>query len=167
MSALPYRWSGDALEPLRPKLCDKELVVGAVYWMEPEAQRSMKSHRHEFSWLREAWLQLPERLADDYPSSEHLRKRALIDAGFYNETIIDCGSKAGALRVAAFARGEDEFAVVITRGPVVVVRKAKSQSRRAMEPKEFQDSKTAILELVAQMIGVAPEALTHEAGRAA
>jgi hypothetical protein len=167
MTPLPYRWDGEALIPIRPKLCDKELVVGAVYWMEPEAQRSDKSHRHEFAWLREAWLQLPEAIADDYPSSEHLRKRALIDAGFYNETVIDCGSKTGALRVAAFARGADEFSVVITRGPVVVVRKAKSQSRRAMEPKEFQDSKTAILELVAQMIGVKPESLTREAGQAA
>jgi hypothetical protein len=167
MTALPYRWDGESLIPMRPKLCDKELVVGAVYFMEPEAQRSDKSHRHEFAWLREAWLQLPETIADAFPSSEHLRKRSLIDTGFYNETVIDCGSKAAALRVAAFARSEDEFAVVITRGQIVAVRKAKSQSRRAMEPREFQASKTAIMELVAQMIGVAPETLAREAGRAA
>lgn len=167
MSLLPYRWDGESLIPMKPKLCDKELVVGAVYWMEPEGQRSDKSHRHEFAWLREAWLQLPVSVADDFPSSEHLRKRALIDAGFYNETIIDCGSKTAALRVSVFARGEDEFAVVITRGPVVVVRKAKSQSRRAMEAKDFQDSKTAIMEIIANMIGVAPEALSREAGQAA
>lgn len=167
MTSLPYRWDGEALIPMRPKLCDAELVVGAVYFMAPEERRSDKSHRHEFAWLREAWLQLPEALADRFPSEEHLRKAALIDAGFFTETMIDCGTKAAALRVAAFARGKNEFALVITRGPVVVVREAKSQSRRAMEPKEFQESKTAILETVCGWIGVTPEALERNAGRAA
>jgi NDP-sugar pyrophosphorylase family protein len=167
MSALPYRWEGDGFTPLRPRLSDKDLIVGQVYWLDPERQRSEESHRHEFAWLREAWSQLPEALADRFPTPEHLRKAALIQGGYFHETLIDCGTNAAALRVASYARAKDGFAHVVVRGPLVVERVAKSQSRRAMEPKEFQDSKTAIIEIVSAMIGVAPETLTREAGRAA
>lgn len=140
---------------------------GEVLMMAPVEERSIASHNHEFAWLKEAWVNLPENLAEQFPSTEHLRKRALIDAGFYTEQIIDAGSNAAALRVAAYARGEDEFALVIVRGPAVVVRKAKSQSRRAMGKEDFQASKQAVLDTVAAMIGVTPEALTQNAGMAA
>lgn len=167
MSAPPiaFRWAGDAMVPLPrfDQIANREFVIGEVYRMAPVEERSEVSHRHEFGWLREAWLSLPERFADQFPTTEHLRKRALIEAGFYTETVIDCGSQAAALRVAAFARGEDEFALVITRGPVVVVRKAKSQSRRAMDKAEFQASKTALMEVVSDMLGVAPATLAKQA----
>jgi hypothetical protein len=136
---------------------------GQVVLLEEVQERSEKSHRHEFAWLREAWKNLPESLADIYPTAEHLRKRALIQGGFYNETIVDAGTNAAALRVGAFARGEDEFAHVVVRGPLVVVRKAKSQSRRAMSPEEFKRSKEAVLQIVSAMIGVEPDALTRAA----
>lgn len=167
MTALPYQWDGESLVPMKPRLCDKELVIGAVYFMEPEAQRSDKSHRHEFAWLREAWLQLPEAIADRFPSSEHLRKAALIEAGYFTETLIDCGSKTAALRVASYARHKDEFSHVVVRGPVVVERVAKSQSRRAMSPKEFQDSKTKVMEIVAGLVGVPLDQLEKNAEKAA
>ena len=161
----PMRWDGEALRPLPrfAKMADQHFVIGEIHLVAEIEERSEKAHRHEFAWLREAWLSLPESLADQYPTTEHLRKRALIDAGFYNEQIIDCGSQAAALRVASFARGEDDFALVITRGPLVVVRKAKSQSRRAMRPDEFQRSKTALMETVAAMIGVKTDVLEREA----
>lgn len=164
MSLLPYRWLGDGFAPLRPRLSDKELVVGQAYWIDPELPRSDASHKHNFAWLREAWLQLPEVLSERFPTSEHLRKAALIQAGFYDETIIDAGTNAAALRVAAYVRHKDEFSHVVVRGPLVVERVAKSQSRRAMGAKDFNASKQAIMEIVAAMIGVAPEALAREAG---
>ncbi|HZH10599.1 MAG TPA: hypothetical protein VEZ24_09525 [Microvirga sp.] len=61
----------------------------------------------------------------------------------------------------------DEYSVVVVRGPIVVVRKPKSQSRRAMGKEEFQQSKQAVLEIVSNMIGVQPEALTRNVGKAA
>ncbi|WP_216073446.1 hypothetical protein, partial [Acinetobacter baumannii] len=70
------------------------------------------SHNHEFAWLHEAWHSLPERYAEQFPSSEHLRKYALIQAGYSNSHSLVCGSKAEALRLAAFIRPMDEFAVV-------------------------------------------------------
>lgn len=149
------------------RLCDRQFVVHETYRLVVEDERSEASHRHEFAWLREAWLQLPEKYAELCPSSEHLRKRALIGAGFYNETIIDAGSNAAALRVASTLKARDEFALVIVRGPLVVIRDAKSQSRRAMKRAEFQDSKQKIMEIVAGMIGVSPEELAKNAGKAA
>lgn len=171
MSTTPitYTWDGDAMIPLAnlARRCDQLFVVGERYRLEEVNERSMVSHAHEFAWLADAWKTLPEDLAALYPSPEHLRKRALIQAGFYNEEIIDVGTKAGALRVAAYVRGRDDFAYVVVRGTVVVVRTAKSQARKAMNRKEFQESKQAVLEIVSEMIGVSPQALAAETGRAA
>ena len=162
MSPQPFTWDGEAMRPRRPRAADREFVVGETYVLERWEPRSMVSHNHEFAWLAEAWKNLPEPLADQFPTPEHLRKRALIDAGYYNETIIDAGTNAAALRVASYARSKDDFAYVVVRGPLVVERVAKSQSRRAMKRQEFQESKTAILEIVSAMIGVKPEELTKE-----
>lgn len=162
---IPMRWDGESLTPLPSfaRRADDYYVIGKVYRIVDLEDRSDVSHRHEFAWLREAWQNLPEQLQDEFPSPEHLRKRALIECGFYDQTIIDVGSKAGAMRVAQYARGEDEYAVAVVRGPIVVVRKAKSQSRRAMDKHEFQASKTAILEWVATLLGVTSEQLSTAA----
>jgi hypothetical protein len=151
-----FFWDGEAMRPRSPRLADKAYCIGEVYWLVPHEERSTATHNHEFAWLKDAWLNLPEDMADQCPTQEHLRKRALIDAGFYNETVTDAGSNAAALRVAATMRAMDEFALVIVRGPLVVLRRAKSQSRRAMGKQEFQESKTAIIETISAMICVTP-----------
>lgn len=153
--------------PRHSRRADQLFVVGEVYPLIVHEDRSSATHNHEFAWLREAWLNLPEALTDLYPTPEHLRKRALIEAGYYDETIVDAGNNAAALRVAAVFRAREEFSLVIVRGPAVVIRTAKSQSRRAMNKKEFQESKTAIMEVIAGMIGTPLATLSREAGRAA
>lgn len=163
MSPQPFTWDGEVMRPRRPRAADREFVIGETYVLERWESRSTLSHNHEFAWLSDAWKNLPEPLADQFPTPEHLRKRALIDAGYYTETIIDASTNAAALRVASYARTKDDFAYVVVRGSLVVERVAKSQSRRAMNRKEFQESKTAILEIVSAMIGVTPEELTKEA----
>lgn len=163
MAPQPFLWTGDAMVPRRPRAADREFVVGETYVLDRWEPRSTASHNHEFAWLAEAWKNLPEDLADLYPTPEHLRKRALIQAGYFRETVVDVGTKSGALRVAAIMQSDDLFAHVITRGPVVVRRTAVSQARNRMNKKDFQESKTAILEIVAGMIGVKPEELTKEA----
>lgn len=163
--SMAFKWTNGVFIPAA-RFADKareEFVEGAVYWLSVEAERTEKTHRHEFAWLREAWKSLPEGVSDLYPTSEHLRKRALIQAGFYTERVIDAGTKAAALRVAAYVRSEDEFAWVATRDHIVVVRKARSQSRQAMGGAEFNRSKQAILQIIADLIGVEPQQL----GRAA
>jgi hypothetical protein len=163
---LVYQWNGEAMEPL-PRfhnLANSQLCIGQTYRLVEEEERSEVSHRHEFAWLREAWQNLPEAISDDFPTSEHLRKRALIATGFYNEQIIDAGSQAAALRVAIGVRaipGED-FSHIVTRGGLVVIRRAKSQKRSQMGAADFQASKTAILEWVANLLSITPEQLSQQ-----
>jgi hypothetical protein len=91
-----------------------------------------------------------------------LRKKALIATGWHREAIIEAGNAKAALRVAAYARGRDEFAHVITRGPTVIVRWARSQRMHGqdrMDKAEFQQSKDDILGWIANLLGVDPERL--------
>ena len=148
--------------PLRPKAADKEFVVGREYWLDQVSERSWASHQHQFAWIAEAWSNLPEALVETFPTPEHLRKAALIATGWRRETIIDAGNAKAALRVAAYARGEDDFAHVTTRGATVIVHKARSQRMHGldrMDRDEFQRSKDDILGWISNLIGVAPEQL--------
>jgi hypothetical protein len=165
--AIACRWSNGAFFPTDRfvEQTQERFVDGAVYWLNVEPERSEKSHGHEFAWLKEAWKQLPESLADQYPSTEHLRKRALIQGGFYDEQIIDAGSNAAALRVCQGIKAfpGEAFSMVFVRGSFVVVRRAKSQSKKAMGAADFQRSKQAVLEIVSELIGVTIEQLSRAA----
>ena len=140
---------------------------GAIVRLEQVQERSMKSHDHQFAWVAEAWKNLPDDLAEDFPTPEHLRKRALVQAGYFHETAIDVGSKAGALRVAADYKHRLEFAYIIVRGPIVIIREPMSQRKSVMGAKAFQESKSAIMAIIADLIGVTPEELQRETEQAA
>jgi hypothetical protein len=142
--------------------CDAQFVVGETYRMEVVEERSAATHRHFFAAVNEAWQNLPENLAEAYPSPEHLRKRALIKAGFADSHQIVASSKAEALRIAAFIRPLDEYAVVTVSGSVVTRFTAQSQSVKAMGKERFQASKDAVLGLVAALIGVTPDDLVKQ-----
>ncbi|GAA0212682.1 hypothetical protein QOZ96_001091 [Brevundimonas nasdae] len=157
-----FEWTGEVLAPTHPVLAKNRFVQGQRYLMAEVEHRSGKSHDHEFAWLAEAFKSLPEHVVEAFPTVEHLRKRALIDAGYFTETQIDAGTNAAALRVAAHLRTKSDFAVVVVRGPMVVERVAKSQSRRSMDKAEFQASKTAILEIVSDLLGVDPDVLVQQ-----
>lgn len=165
---LAFKWTDDGvMKPLNPKRADAFYTVGERYIMAPISQRSEASHRQEFAWLQEAWMSLPDHLAEQFPTAEHLRKWALIRSGYCDSHTITCASRAEALRVAAFIRPIDEFAVVVTNSATVTRYTAKSQSRRAMGAKEFQESKNALIEVVAGMLGVSPEDVLQAARDAA
>jgi hypothetical protein len=157
-----FQWTGEVMQPTRGfwALANKEFVVGEVYTLEQaEAGRSMRSHRHYFSAVYDAWLNLSEHETERFPTADHLRKYALIRAGYRDERSIVCGSKAEAVRVGAFVRPMDDHAVVAVSEAVVRVYTAKSQSPRAMGRKVFQESKEATLAILAEMIEVSREQL--------
>jgi len=125
---------------------------GAVF--DPRG-RSMKSHRHEFAWLKQAWLNLPERCRMEpwAQSPEHLRKYALIRTG-YNKTSTYTGKSRGeAFRFAAFQRSEDEYCIVTIEDRIAFTFRADSQSLAGMGSKRFQESKTAIIDFLDDLIG--------------
>lgn len=163
MTSLPYLWDGFNMVPRRPEACRDEFEIGETYLLAPEQSRSEKSEGHYFAELRTAHLNLPEDKAREYPTVDHLRARALIKCGYYDEKSIACDSKEVAQRVATFAATSNEYAVVKVSGDVVKVFTAKSQSRKAMGHKEFQKSKDDVLNLVKSLIGVDRETLSREA----
>lgn len=167
---IPLRWNGESFEPVSRRfaaMADKHFIIGLVYDMVAEEARSAASHRHYFAAVREAWLNLPENIATEYPSVEHLRKRALVMAGFCDQRTLIASSKAEALRLAAFVRPMDEFSVVSVSGNTVVVLTPQSQSLRAMGKDDFQRSKDAVLGIVSALAGVSPQDLQDNAGKAA
>lgn len=161
MSPFQAIWQDGVLRPLQ-RFHDAlvaEFGEGEIVTLERREGRSASSHNHYFAMIGEAWNNLPEHLADRYPTAEHLRKEALIRAGYRDERSIVCASKAEALRVGAFIRPMDEFAIVAVSEAVVRVFTAKSQSAKAMGKADFQASKEKVLAILADMIGVAPKAL--------
>jgi hypothetical protein len=162
---IPCVWRDGAFWPLRNfhNVAAAHYGEGEIVPLAPWEDRSTTSHNHEFAWLKDAWLSLPDALSDQYPNPESLRKWALIRAGFYDEQRIDAGTNAAALRVAAGVKSfpGEGFSAVVVRGPLVVIRRPKSQSRRAMDAKEFQASKQGVIDAVSDLIGVTPEALTR------
>ncbi len=165
MSTFPiqFQWDGDALVPASGywrREADKQFVVGQRYRMVEENEISSASHRHEFAWLREAWNSLPDHMLDQYPSSEHLRKYGLIAKGHCTMTQHPCVSVAEAERLeATIRRYVDKYAIVRRRGPVVTVFEAVSQSKRAMGAPQFQQSKSDLMDFVADLLGVSVDTL--------
>lgn len=167
IQTLRFQWDGESMVPVHAKIADRNYVIGEIYNLAHEEERSAKSHRQYFAAIKEAHDNLPEHLVDRLPTPEHLRKYALIKAGYRDERSITCASKAEALRVAAFIRPIDDFAVVVTAGSVVSVYTAKSQSVRAMTKKIFQQSKDDVLRVISEIIGVDPTTLHENTARAA
>ena len=158
---LYFSWDGERMVPLRPKLADKEYIIGKRYRLGVIEERSPQSHSHFFAALHQVWLNLPEREAERFPTVESLRKYSLIKAGFCNERQIVCSSKAEAQRIAAFVDGMDQYALVIVKDNIVRHFTAKSQSFRSMGRVEFQRSKEAVLDYVSSLIGVKPQELAQ------
>lgn len=156
-----FEWDGNAMVPL-PRFkrdADKRFTVHERYFLDEIQERSAKSHRFYFASVNQAWVNLPEAAAEAFPTADHLRKYALIKAGFHDHRSIVASSKAEARRLAAFVKPMDEFAIVTVTECVVNVYTAKSQSHRAMGRQDFAKSKEAVLAILATMIDVAPAAL--------
>lgn len=150
-------WEGDCFKPPSPfwqKLADKFYVIGAKYRLVEEHERSAKSHRHYFSVIREAWMNMPDILLERFPSPESLRKQALIRCGYSHCTVFPCASAAEARRLAVWAGVTDEFTIIIAQRDTVLKYAAKSQSIKSMGAKEFQESKTKVLDYIAELLQV-------------
>lgn len=150
-----FTWDAErsVMVPRRKSIADRTYIDQAEYRLGVIEERSTNSHSHYFAAVNEAWKNLSDADAERFPTPEHLRKYTLIKAGFYDERSIVCASKAEAQRVAAFVKPMDEFAVITVSAALVRVFTAKSQSMKAMEKNEFQDSKTKVLEILSDMIG--------------
>jgi hypothetical protein len=87
IAPVEFQWDGEVMRPARHYLprCHKQYVVGEAYPMIPHEDRSTNSHNHFFAAVHEAWKNLPEKMTARFPTSEHLRKWALIKAGYADD----------------------------------------------------------------------------------
>jgi hypothetical protein len=149
---LPMRYMGDGMfRCLHPKRI--KLDPGAVHGWQMAEHRSKASHDHFFACVNEAWKSLPEDMADDFPSPEHLRKWALIKAGFCSETRVVCANNGEAMTLATKAKAMDKFAIVAIEGKAVTIWTADSQRRDAMGRAAFQEAKERALHFISLLIG--------------
>lgn len=160
-----FEWDGEAMRPMSrfAKVCDERFVVGERYRMEPVEERSMRSHRFFFASVEEGWLNLPEDLAERFPSPDHLRKWCLIKAGFCNHYTVAAPDAGKARHIAAVMRKLDGYAVIVPEEYAVTVYTAKSQNLKSMNKIEFQQSKDAVLGKISEMLGVTVEDLKERA----
>ena len=167
---LTFVWDGQAMKPATSYIAKKaaeQFKPGEKIIFEQVFERSPESHRHFFASVHEAWLNLPEKYRLEYPTSEHLRKRALILSGFHTRQDFVCRDGKEAARTAAVIRSLDEYALVVTEGNVVSRLVAKSQRGNAMRKAEFQESKHKVLEYVWGLCGVDAETGEVNTGKAA
>lgn len=132
--------------------CEGERVTVTVH-----RQRSRRSHDHYFAIVAEAWQHLPETVAQKpwAASPEHLRKHALIRAGFSDVATFITASPAEAQRLAVTLRTglRDRYALVVVHDETVSIFTAQSQSRTAMGAEKFQASKDAVFAFLSELIG--------------
>lgn len=169
MSApLTYQWDGEAMRPLArfARLADKQFVVGETYPLAIHEERSGVSHRHYFSCIREAWLNLGDEHALEFTSEERLRKRALIATGWFTERRMVASSTAEARKIVSFMmQRADDGTLFSVAGNIVIERTARSQRTGAggMKKAEFQKSKTDVLDWISALIRVDLKTLAENA----
>jgi len=162
-SPIAFRWFEGVMIPQKrfARLAHEQFTVDETYVLAEVQERSKKSHDHYFVQVDEAWSNLPESYEGRWATPDHLRKWALIKAGYRDERTLVCSSKAEALRLAAFVKQFDEYTVVTVREAVVTAYTARSQSLKAMGKADFQESKTKVLEILGDMIGVTAKELAN------
>lgn len=111
------------------------------------------ARRRFFAIIREVWQTLPDHLAQQHVSAEHLRKAALIHAGWCDSKTIAAGSKTAALEVAALSKHLDRYAIANVSGSVVTVFTARSISKRACPKAQFMPLSEKVYTWLSQLVG--------------
>jgi hypothetical protein len=132
-----------------------------------ETQRSRESHNHYFAAVAAAYATLPESEEGRFASAEHMRKWALIQAGYCRKRSFPCETAAEAVLLKAFIQPLDEYAIILTAGNVIEVYTAQSQSEAEMGKKKFQQSKDDVFRILATTLGVPDEVFKTNIGRSA
>lgn len=151
-------WSEDEVFkplPRHLKYCQATFAVGERLMIDVQAPRNMAAHRFYFAELKSIWNSLPEDIAEQYPSAEHMRKYALCKVGFCHETKSVFTSHRDAVLAAAFAAASKDYAIVDVEKNVLRCWVPESQSVRAMGADRFKRSCRAVLDYGYGLIGVA------------
>lgn len=121
--------------------------------------------RRFFAALRDAWASLPDQARERFPSSEVLRKTALIAIGHCDVMTVVAGSQYAAPLIANAFKSRDQYCIAVPRDDVVTVYTARSMARRVLHKKEFHDVSDKVFHWIAETTGVDPA--RSDAARAA
>lgn len=146
-------------------LADRHYGEGETVRLVPYEMRSAATHNHYFAVLADAHANLPDELAVQFPTPEHLRAYALIRTGYCTSHTLTLDTPEEARKVAGFMKPHDEFGVVSVKGCVVTKFTAQSQSHKAMNKQTFAESKEKVLAFLAEMIGTTKKALSENSGK--
>ena len=122
--------------------------------------------RRFFACLRDAHANLPDRLRDQLPNAEVLRKHALIAVGHCDVMTVVCGSKSSAPGIAKAFMARDQYCIAIPRGDVVIISTARSMARRVLLKRDFMEVADKVFHWIAETTGVDP-GQSHEGRKAA
>jgi hypothetical protein len=158
-----WRWNGETMEPASDvwiAKANERYVVGAEYRLVEIREQSERSRRHFHAVVRDAWLTLPDELAAQFETADHLRKHCTIKAGFHEKRSIHCQSVQEARKVASFIRPLDSYAIVTTAENVVTVWTALSSA--GLDHQTFQRLKDGCLEEISKLIGTDAATLSRQ-----
>ena len=154
-----FTWRDGTMTPMArfSRLAERWFTSGHAYRMmvmEEAEERSQRSHNAYFAAVHNAWQNLPEHLQLAFPTDDRLRKYALIKTNFCDVKHLTGDAKR---HIAV-----DGYAIITHENGVTTVYTAKSQSYRTMGKAEFEASKKAVLDFLADMVGVTAEQLMKE-----
>lgn len=166
---LPFIWSDGAMHPDARfrQLAVRQFKDGERYVLEPHDEVSHAERGHYFASVNDAWKNLSDAATARYPTPNHLRRWALIKAGWRKENFTVCDSENRATQLAAFVRNLDDAAVVVVEKNVVRTYVARTQKvgspdQGYMTKEEFRRSKQDVLDILSGTIGVSRKALEKE-----
>lgn len=109
-----------------------------------------------FAAIRDSHSNLRDEHLSRFPSSEHLRKHALIAAGWCDVMTVLAGSKAAAPGIAAALQSKDRYCLIVIRGEVLTVYTARSMSRNSLLKPQFKDVALKAFAWIDETTGVDP-----------
>ena len=124
-----------------------------------------KMRQRFFAQLRDVHGNLSDEHRRRFPSSETLRKHALIAIGHCDVMTVIAGSKAAAPGVAAALKSKDHYCIIDIRGDVLTMYTARSMARRALLKKQFHEVAEKVWAWVYEQTGI--DADRSEMARAA
>lgn len=143
-------------------LCGRQFELDEDYPLGPVEGIPSRSRAAIFAQVHDTWNNLPE--SDKrFPSDEHLRKTALVKAGWATHSQTNWKTKADARQHAVDLRKVDAFAVISVHGEgdswTVDVWVAKSIAAGQISADEFREVKKKALAWLASLTGNTPAEL--------
>lgn len=149
------------------KVAERQFGAGGEYILEPVEERSMALHSRYFATLHEYFQNIPEKMQVRWPTEKHFRAWLLIESGWFDENEFNLGSDKQAMNLAKLCRLQDAYARISVHGNRIIIRRAKSQSRKSMGAADFKRSQEEVLDLAGQLVGVPRTVAMKNAGKAA